>query len=65
MLLFFCLCSVMILPLIFTCSQAIHQRLGTIVNGRIDDYDRDVIFTEAYVNRHKAKIRGAFSAVTK
>ena len=55
----------MILTLIFTCSQAIHQRLGTIVNGRIDDYDRDVIFTEAYINRHKAKIRGAFSAVTK
>ena len=50
---------------LLTCTQAIRRRLGRIINGKIDDYDNDVIYTEAYVNRHKSKIRGAFSAVTR
>ncbi len=45
--------------------QAVLERLGAIIQGKVDDFDKDVIFTEAFVNRHRSKIRGAFSAVTK
>ncbi|XP_023930232.1 E3 UFM1-protein ligase 1 [Lingula anatina] len=46
-------------------SEVIKERLGIIVQGQIDDFDRDVIFTETFVARQKAKIRGIFSAVTR
>lgn len=45
--------------------QALTQRLGRIINGHIDLDNRGVIFTEAFVARHKARIRGLFSAVTR
>uniref|UniRef100_A0A8C0WP43 E3 UFM1-protein ligase 1 n=1 Tax=Castor canadensis TaxID=51338 RepID=A0A8C0WP43_CASCN len=46
-------------------TQALTQRLGRIINGHIDLDNRGVIFTEAFVARHKARIRGLFSAVTR
>lgn len=45
--------------------QALTQRLGRIINGHIDLDNRGVIFTEAFVARHKARIRGLFSAITR
>lgn len=41
------------------------MRLGKIIQGQMDQYNRGVIFTEAFVQRHKARIRGLFSAVTR
>ncbi|EHB11491.1 UPF0555 protein KIAA0776-like protein [Heterocephalus glaber] len=46
-------------------TQALTQRLGKIINGHIDLDNRGVIFTEAFVARHKARIRGLFSAITR
>uniref|UniRef100_A0A8C2NWZ8 E3 UFM1-protein ligase 1 n=1 Tax=Capra hircus TaxID=9925 RepID=A0A8C2NWZ8_CAPHI len=46
-------------------TQALTQRLGRIINGHIDLDNRGVIFTEAFVSRHKARIRGLFSAITR
>lgn len=46
-------------------TQALTQRLGRIINGHIDLDNRGVIFTEAFVARHKARIRGLFSAITR
>ncbi|XP_050392394.1 E3 UFM1-protein ligase 1 [Patella vulgata] len=45
-------------------SKVVLSRLGSTIKGRVDKTDRDVIFTEAFVRRMKAKIRGAFSAIT-
>ncbi|GFR97363.1 E3 UFM1-protein ligase 1-like [Elysia marginata] len=44
--------------------EVIDKYLGKKIKGQIDNYDRDVIFTDAFVARMKAQIRGAFSAVT-
>ncbi|XP_077911110.1 E3 UFM1-protein ligase 1 isoform X2 [Halichoerus grypus] len=46
-------------------TQALTQRLGRIINGQIDLDNRGVIFTKAFVARHKARIRGLFSAITR
>ncbi|XP_004580428.2 E3 UFM1-protein ligase 1 [Ochotona princeps] len=46
-------------------TQALTQRFGRIINGHLDLDNRGVIFTEAFVARHKARIRGLFSAVTR
>uniref|UniRef100_I3JZG6 E3 UFM1-protein ligase 1 n=1 Tax=Oreochromis niloticus TaxID=8128 RepID=I3JZG6_ORENI len=40
-------------------------RLGKIIQGEMDQYNRGVIFTPAFVARHKARIQGLFSAVTR
>ena len=45
--------------------QVIRVRLGHAIKGHIDDVDRNVIFTEQFVARHRAKICGMFSAATK
>ncbi|XP_077864650.1 E3 UFM1-protein ligase 1-like isoform X2 [Saccoglossus kowalevskii] len=45
--------------------EVIEQRLGTIIKGQMDQYDRDIIFTESYVARQTAIIRGVFSAITR
>ena len=50
--------------LLFVC-QELSMRLGKIIQGQMDQYNRGVIFTEAFVLRHKARIRGLFSAVTR
>ena len=45
--------------------QNIHARVGSIIHGKVDSYDKDVIFTDAFVTRMRAQIRGAFSAITR
>ena len=45
--------------------QELSRRLGTLVQGQFDQYNRGVIYTPAFVARHKARIRGLFSAVTR
>ncbi|KAH3737385.1 hypothetical protein DPMN_043977 [Dreissena polymorpha] len=46
-------------------SQNLLSRLGTIVKGQVDSYDKNVIFTDAFIARMRAQIRGAFSAITR
>jgi hypothetical protein len=45
--------------------QHLHERVGQIILGHVDTYDRDVIFTDSFITRMKAQIRGAFSAITR
>ncbi|KAH1173485.1 E3 UFM1-protein ligase 1 [Mauremys mutica] len=45
--------------------QALSPRLGRIIRGQIDQDNTGVIFTEAFVARHQARIRGLFSAITR
>ncbi|XP_076035805.1 UFM1 specific ligase 1 [Oratosquilla oratoria] len=45
--------------------EAVVDRLGTIIHGQQDDYDPRTIFTNAYVARHRARVRGVLSAVTR
>ncbi|CAM2111984.1 E3 UFM1-protein ligase 1 [Caretta caretta] len=45
--------------------QALSPRLGRIIHGQIDQDNKGVIFTEAFVARHRARIRGLFSAITR
>jgi hypothetical protein len=44
--------------------EEIVARLGSIIEGFRDEHDPKVILTPSYVQRNKAKIRGALSAVT-
>ncbi|KAM9703132.1 E3 UFM1-protein ligase 1 [Menidia menidia] len=46
-------------------TEELSKRLGKLVQGEMDQYNRGVIFTSAFVARHKARIRGLFSAVTR
>ncbi|KAJ8275053.1 hypothetical protein COCON_G00096780 [Conger conger] len=46
-------------------TEVLSQRLGKIIQGQMDQYNRGVIFTEAFLSRHKARICGLFSAVTR
>nr|XP_046229603.1 E3 UFM1-protein ligase 1 [Scatophagus argus] len=46
-------------------SEELSKRLGKLIQGEMDQYNRGVIFTPAYVARHKARIRGLFSAITR
>ncbi|XP_021077619.1 E3 UFM1-protein ligase 1 [Mus pahari] len=46
-------------------TQALTQRLGRIINGHLDLDNRGVVFTEAFVARHKARVRGLFRAITR
>ena len=45
--------------------KLVEARLGTIIHGQLDQLERGVLFTEAFVARQMACIRGVFSAVTK
>ncbi|GIY70239.1 e3 UFM1-protein ligase 1 [Caerostris extrusa] len=45
--------------------QALHERLGTIIQGQVDSNDSRTFFTDSYVAQHTAKIRGALSALTR
>ncbi|NWW75854.1 UFL1 ligase, partial [Climacteris rufus] len=45
--------------------QAVSRRLGRIIHGQLDQENRGVIFTEAFVSRHRARIRGLFTAITR
>ncbi|XP_028253443.1 E3 UFM1-protein ligase 1 [Parambassis ranga] len=46
-------------------TEELSKRLGTLIQGEMDQYSRGVIFTPAFVARHKARIRGLFSAITR
>ncbi|KAM7367541.1 hypothetical protein PAMP_013830 [Pampus punctatissimus] len=46
-------------------TEELSKRLGKIIQGEMDQYNRGVIFTPAFVARHKARIRGLFSAITR
>ncbi|CAH1800042.1 unnamed protein product, partial [Owenia fusiformis] len=46
-------------------SEVVQDYIGKGIDGRLDEANRGVIFTESFVARHRSKIRGAFSAVTK
>ncbi|KAK0093923.1 hypothetical protein PV326_012334 [Microctonus aethiopoides] len=43
----------------------IERALGKTVHGRQDQQDPRIIYTEAFIARNKAKLRGALSAITK
>uniref|UniRef100_A0A673JL77 E3 UFM1-protein ligase 1 n=1 Tax=Sinocyclocheilus rhinocerous TaxID=307959 RepID=A0A673JL77_9TELE len=43
----------------------LNSRLGRAIHGQIDQYNRGVIFTQAFLSRHKACICGLFSAITR
>ncbi|XP_059837368.1 E3 UFM1-protein ligase 1 [Hypanus sabinus] len=58
------LCKLYDLPIDFL-TEELSRRLGRIINGQMDTYDRGVIFTDAFIAQHKARIRGLFSAVTR
>ncbi|NWJ07019.1 UFL1 ligase, partial [Crypturellus undulatus] len=45
--------------------QALSKRLGKIIRGQLDQDNRGVIYTDAFVSRHRARIRGLFSAITR
>ncbi|NXX14603.1 UFL1 ligase, partial [Podargus strigoides] len=45
--------------------QALSRRLGRIIHGQLDQENHGVIFTEAFVSRHRARIRGLFTAITR
>ncbi|XP_049529197.1 E3 UFM1-protein ligase 1-like [Dermacentor silvarum] len=42
--------------------DVIHSRLGTVIQGQADPHDSRHIFTDAYLTRHKYRVRGALSA---
>ena len=44
--------------------EEIVARLGSVIEGFRDEHDPKVILTPSYVQRNKAKIRGALSAIT-
>lgn len=46
-------------------AEELLKRLGKLIQGEMDQYNRGVIFTKAFVARHKARIRGLFSAITR
>ncbi|XP_068087285.1 E3 UFM1-protein ligase 1 [Hyperolius riggenbachi] len=46
-------------------TEALSKRLGSIIEGKIDQSNRSVIYTEAFVSRHRARIRGLFTAITR
>ncbi|CAF93798.1 unnamed protein product, partial [Tetraodon nigroviridis] len=45
-------------------SEELSKRLGKLIQGEKDQYNQGVIFTPAFVARHRARIRGLFSAIT-
>ena len=49
---------------IFSC-KLVEARIGTIIHGQLDQLERGVLFTDAFVARQMACIRGVFSAITK
>jgi len=45
--------------------KVVEARLGTLIHGQLDQLERGVLFTDAFVARQMACIRGVFSAITK
>lgn len=46
-------------------TEELSKRLGKLIQGEMDQYNRGIIFTPGFVARHKARIRGLFSAITR
>uniref|UniRef100_A0A3Q3XBB7 E3 UFM1-protein ligase 1 n=1 Tax=Mola mola TaxID=94237 RepID=A0A3Q3XBB7_MOLML len=46
-------------------TEELSKRLAKLIEGEMDPYNRGVIFTPAFVARHKARIRGLFTAITR
>ncbi|OCT80451.1 E3 UFM1-protein ligase 1 [Xenopus laevis] len=45
--------------------EFLNLRLGRIIQGKIDESNRGVFYTEAFVAQHRARIRGLFTAITR
>ncbi|KAI5094474.1 E3 UFM1-protein ligase 1 [Silurus meridionalis] len=45
-------------------TQELSVRLGRLIDGHMDQFT-GLIFTQNFINRHKAKIRGLFSSITR
>lgn len=45
--------------------EQLTKRLGRLLHGRQDDQDPSLIYTETFVRRNTARIRGILSAITK
>ena len=50
---------------LFFCHQCVENSIGILIKGRLDKSGSGLLYTNAYVSRHKAMIRGTFSAVTR
>uniref|UniRef100_A0A667ZHR4 E3 UFM1-protein ligase 1 n=1 Tax=Myripristis murdjan TaxID=586833 RepID=A0A667ZHR4_9TELE len=46
-------------------TEELSKRVGKLLQGEMDQYNKGVIFTPAFVARHKSRIRGLFSAITR
>uniref|UniRef100_A0A671SYJ4 E3 UFM1-protein ligase 1 n=1 Tax=Sinocyclocheilus anshuiensis TaxID=1608454 RepID=A0A671SYJ4_9TELE len=46
-------------------TEELNSRLGRVIHGQIDQYNRGVIFTQAFLSRHKSCICGLFSAISR
>jgi hypothetical protein len=44
--------------------EVVEDALGKVIQGQVDSQDSDVVFTNSFVARTRAVIRGAFSAIT-
>jgi hypothetical protein len=44
--------------------EVVENALGKVIQGQVDSQDSDVVFTNSFVARTRAVIRGAFSAIT-
>ena len=45
--------------------QIVQQNLGSVIKGKMDSINKDVIYTDLFISRMRAKIRGLFSAITR
>ncbi|CAE1163552.1 UFL1 [Acanthosepion pharaonis] len=43
----------------------IQQNIGSVIKGKMDNINKDVIYTDLFISRMRAKIRGLFSAMTR
>ncbi|XP_056150563.1 E3 UFM1-protein ligase 1 [Lampris incognitus] len=46
-------------------TMELSKRIGKLIRGEMDQYNSGVIFTPGFIARHKARIRGLFSAITR
>lgn len=53
------------LPAEFLQHNVIEKQLGRLIHGKQDSSDPKIFFTEAFIARSKAKIRGALAGITK
>ncbi|XP_066533559.1 E3 UFM1-protein ligase 1 [Hoplias malabaricus] len=58
------LCKIYDLPGDFL-TEELCGRVGRVIDGQVDEFNRGVIFTQSFISRHTARIRGLFSALTR